>query len=203
MPSFKDGNDWRKPGNHDSSLNYNEVCNIARRICHEVPGMKDPATQAGMDQAFKDLSDVLQDRVPSNPAVILNKGIHQDDELHFTLTVNFAHKGAFHVYLTKGNKRIVYSPPLRENPKTKQYGTAGKAMPHELYEYKPIGITYEESASNVKKWPLHFSKNSYPGRVRGNSFSGATADSIKSTPMTSEQARSPKLRFSRLGRGRP
>jgi hypothetical protein len=156
--------------------------------------MKQPP--GDMPQEFRSLSEVLQDRVPGlKPPIFLDSGIHQADELHFTLTVKFAYKGAFHVYLAKGNQRTVYTKPVRNSPAGQRFNTVGKVMPFQFYEYKPVGITYEVSKGNFKRWPAAFSKNSYPGRERGKSFSAANTAPIISRAPNSAETKSGKMVF--------
>src|SRR5262245_29888402 len=182
MPTFAEGFSWngtdtQNQSNHDSNLTFAELREIAARICDEVPGMKKPP--ASMPPQIKRLSDVLQDKVSSNPAIIIDKGIHQANQLHFTLTCNYANGGAFHIYVTKGDGEKVYSEPVKDGALTRKFKTVGKVMPHTLYKYKCTGVSFvlrDNDVNDVETWPPTLNRNAYPGRKRGNSFSKARAD---------------------------
>jgi hypothetical protein len=191
MPTIIAGFKWDDSAHHDSELSLAEMIGLVNRVCDDVPEMKNPP--ATMPLPIKRLSDVLQGKISSDPAIHIIKGIHQANELHFTLKVSFAHQGPFHIYLAKGDAVTVYSKAKRDDPQARKHGVAGKVMPHTLYLYKPVGVTYEEPKDTFVNWPAAFAKNSYPGRVRSNSLSATTRDKIGSTPPNPVETRSGKL----------
>lgn len=189
MPTIIAGFEWDQPKNHDSELSLGEMIAIVNRVCDEVPKMKNPPPE--MPAPIKALSDALQGKV--DKSIIITKGIHQADQLHFTLLVKFAHTGAFHIFLGKGNAQTVYSKPKKTDAASIEHGTAGKVMPHTLYLYQSVGISYEHPLGTFVNWPSSFKKNSYPGRVRRNSLSEKTSKNIQSKPPTGAETKSKKL----------
>jgi hypothetical protein len=190
-PTFSMGFTWDNPENHDSGLDKGEMIALASRICEDVPGMKNPPV--GMPLAIKKLSEVLRGTTTSDPPIIFEKGIHQDSQLHFTLKVNFAHKGSFHIYVAKGDATTVYSKPKKTDRDSINFNVAGKVMPHTLYLYKSVGISYEDPPNNFVNWPAGFERNSYPGRKRRDSLSQVTRSAIQAIGPTPIETKSGKL----------
>ncbi len=158
---------WNDTKFHDSSLTFAEMKGLIEKICDDVKGMNNSpdAWDRAMDGEFQSLALVL--RGLKNGSIWICKGLHQPNQLHYTICIGSL--SSYHVYVAKGARH-----EFKTNPLGKQHNAfAGRSAVVPLYEYTNVGITWMLHGGAVeKKWPPLFSYNNlYDGRVRGNSFS--------------------------------
>ena len=165
---------WNDKEFHDSSFTLDEMRGLINDICTDVPGMNanPDAWPTGMAGEFQSLSLVLRDQ--KHGSIFVCKGIHQPDQLHYTISIGST--SSYHVYVARSDKHTEKTRPLG-----KQHGQhAGKQATVSMYDYRNVGLSWQLHADAVRKlWPAQFAMNSYPNRKRGDSFSIGNSAGVK------------------------
>ena len=157
-----------------SHLDVDEMKDLIRQIPTDIAGMGNPATP-NMPDVFKTLSRVLSDPYTGDDFghhafIQLACGIHQDNELHYTINCSGVN-GAIHVYVGQGPRQVV-TKMIKESGPYKKRGIAGKPVERTLFPYKNTGLSHKEhpQAATQNLWPAVFRKETWKNRVRGTSF---------------------------------
>jgi hypothetical protein len=177
--TIQETKNWDAENSHDSNLTFAEMKTLIKGICEDIEGMESPPDT--MPTEIQNLSTVLRGK--KNGVLFLDKGIHQADELHYTISCVAAAKiGSFHVYVKQGTTVAKHTKPAKFNTFTKALGLVGKSAEVKLFKYVNSGITYQEHPqSPALLWPALFIKeNLYPTRKRGNSFCAGNVQVVTS-----------------------